>query len=509
VREATGDEAAASGATSAVTRAPELGAVIVAALDEIPVGVSVTSIVDGAPVRLYANRALAQMIGTSLEELLASPPIMTVAPEERQRMAAVARAWGEGKATIVETVILTQDGRRLPVEVRVGGTVVDGLPITISLLTDLSARLAIEAALRESEARFRQLAEAAPDTITVVSGGRFVYVNPAAVRVFGFDSADELMARPLDDLLYADEARVMMERIRGHAAGVALTPREYVGRRKDGGKAILEISAIAIMYRGEPAVLAFGRDVSERKRMQAELMRADRMAMIGTLATGVAHEVNNPLTYVLVHLRRLRALLPAMIPQAGDRARVEQLVSEALDGSERVARIVRDLLSFARPGGDEGQAVEVAGVLDSVILLARSSLEQRVRVERRYEVVPPAHADAARLAQVFLNLVLNAVQAFSADAPARNQIVASVRGDRSWIEIEIADNGPGIAGQDLQRVFDPFFTTKPPGSGTGLGLTISRAIVEAFGGELTLRSEEGSGARAIVRLRAWPYPRAG
>ncbi len=482
----------------------ELGAALLAALEELPVGVSINLVEDGRLTRVFANGALARMLGTTIEELRASPPLMTVVPEERERMDEVARVWGTGRNATVETTILARDGRRIPVEVRVGGATLDGKALTISLLTDLSSRAAMEGALRESEARFRQLAEAAPDTITVISGGRFVYVNPAAVRVLGFDSAEELMRRPLDELLYPDEAEVMMTRIRERAAGTALTPRDYVGRRKDGGKATLEISSIAIQYQGQPAVLAIGRDVSERKRMQAELMRADRMAMIGTLATGVAHEVNNPLTYVLVHLRRLRALVPTMITQPDSRARVDQLLSEALDGGERVARIVRDLLSFARPGGDEGQAVDVASVLDSVILLARSSLERRATIERRYAPVAPAHADAARLAQVFLNLILNAVQAFTGDDETGNKITVSIAAEDEHIDVLVADNGPGISAQSLPRVFDPVFTTKPPGSGTGLGLTISRAIVEAFGGELTLRPGEERGAVARVRLRAWP-----
>jgi PAS domain S-box-containing protein len=486
----------------------DLAEALLAALDRLPLGVSLTVQRDGALERLYVNRAMAELVGTSLEALRAAPPMLSVAPEERERLARMARAALDTPSNVVETTLVTADGRRRPVEVRVGNALVNGETVSLSVVADLGARREMESALRASEARFRQLAEAAPDTITVIAGGKFVYANPAAVRVLGFASAEELMARPLDELLFADETGVMMQRIRERQEGRSLTPREYHGRRKDGSLATLEISAIAIEFQGQPAVLAIGRDVGARKRLQAELMRADRMATIGTLAAGVAHEINNPLTYVLIHLRRLRSLLPPLVPSSEDRAKIEQLVAEAVDGGERVARIVRDLLTFARPGNDEMQAVHVAEVLDSVLHLARASIESRARLERRYAEVPAAYADAPRLAQVFLNLVLNAVQAFASDDVEQNAITVRLRGEGRWIVVDVIDNGPGIRAEDLSRVFEPFFTTKPPGTGTGLGLTISRTLVESFGGELAVRSRPGEGAHLEVRLRTWS-PRPG
>ena len=476
---------------------------LLAALDQLPLGVSLTVQRDGVPERLYVNRGMADLVGTSLEALRAAPPMSSVAPEERERMARLARAAVDTPANVVETVLATADGRRRPVEVRAGNVQLNGETVSLSVVVDVSARREMEGALRASEARFRQLAEAAPDTITVIAGGRFVYANPAAVRTLGFASADELMARPLDELLFADETSSMMQRIRERHEGRALTPREYHGRRKDGQVVTLEISAIAIEYQGQPAVLAIGRDVGARKRLQAELMRADRMATIGTLAAGVAHEINNPLTYVLIHLRRLRSMLPPLVPSSDDRAKIEQLVAEAVDGSERVARIVRDLLTFARPGNDEMQATHVAEVLDSVLHLARASIHARARLERQYAEVPAAYADAPRLAQVFLNLVLNAVQAFPVDDLERNLITVRLGQEGGWIVVDIIDNGVGIRPTDLSRVFEPFFTTKPPGTGTGLGLTISRTLVDSFGGELVVESRVGEGAHIRVRLRPW------
>jgi PAS domain S-box-containing protein len=165
---------------------PELAAAVLAALDEAPLGVSVNLTRDGAVTRVFANKALAELLGMSVDELRASPPLMSAAPEERERMASIAREWGDDKAAVVETKFLRRDGQRVPVEVRVGGALAGEGNVTISLVSDISARIAVQDALRESETRFRTLAEAAPDTITVISRGRMVYANPAAVRVLGF-----------------------------------------------------------------------------------------------------------------------------------------------------------------------------------------------------------------------------------------------------------------------------------------------------------------------------------
>jgi C4-dicarboxylate-specific signal transduction histidine kinase len=286
-----------------------------------------------------------------------------------------------------------------------------------------------------------------------------------------------------------------------------LAPREYHGRRRDGSIATLEISSRSIHYQGQPATLALGRDTTQRNRSQAEIVHADRMSTLGTLATSIAHEVNNPLTYVIAHLRRLGALMKEVVPDAAGRREVEKLVGEALDGSERVARIVRDLLRFAHPGQAENQALSIFEVLDSVLNLVQPAAFGRGRIVRLpAEDIPAVQGDPSRLVQVFLNLVLNAVQAFDSAEPERNEVTIGVAQKGDFVEVTIADNGPGIAMKDVGRVFEPFFTTKPPGTGVGLGLTIARSIVESFGGDLALSSMPGEGTRVVVRLRRWTRP---
>lgn len=354
--------------------------------------------------------------------------------------------------------------------------------------------------------RFRVLAEASPDSIVVIQQGRVVYANPASARVLGFDDPDEFIARPLDQLLIdPEETRIMGERIGRMLRGERLAPREYAGRRKDGGVAVMEISTTAITYDGAPAVLALGRDTGERRAWHAELLRNDRLASIGILAASVAHEINNPLTYMMLHLERLAALAAAEIPDPRLRARIDEMIASAREGGGRVRTIVRDLLTVARHD-HEAAPVQVETALDTALKLAGPTLSERAEVVRRDHATPPVTANVGRLSQVFLNLLLNAADAFERAAPG-NRVVIDVEPDGDHVRVAIADNGRGIPAELLGQLFQPLFTTKPRGSGTGLGLSICKSIVTELGGTITATSSPGAGTRMEVRLPVAP-PRA-
>ena len=481
----------------------ELAETILRALDASAIGMSITATIDGELSRLYLNEAGARMLGYTRDEIDRIPPMIVVAEEHQQRMKEIYRRWldGEPQPPNVEVDLLRRDGSRLPVEVGLASSEYQGAPATVAFIHDISDRRQMEEALRSSEARFRELAEGAPDVITVVSEGRFVYANPAAARSLGYESVEELLAHPLSDWLPEDEMRRMGERMARVLAGERLPPAEYVGRHVDGRDVTLEISSVRTERDGKPAVLAFGRDVSERKRLHEELMRADRMATVGTLAAGVAHEINNPLTYVLFNLQRVRRDLAS--GSAND-AEVREMLDVALEGAERVRVIVQDLLAFTRPDSTEIGAVDVTACVRSALKLAEHSLRHRARVETSFEAVPPALGVAARLGQVFLNLLVNAAQAFDTDSTGENVVRVTVRRTDDEVRVEISDNGRGMPAERVERVFDPFFTTKPAGTGTGLGLTISRSIVESFGGRMSLDSAPGEGTTVTVSLRSAP-----
>jgi CheY-like chemotaxis protein len=241
--------------------------------------------------------------------------------------------------------------------------------------------------------------------------------------------------------------------------------------------------------------------------MEARLARADLMASIGTLAAGVAHEINNPLVYVTLGLELIERELSRMEKAAtlDDWARVRAICKDAVAGAERVRTIVRDLRIFSRPAEEKVAPTDVEKVLESSISMALSHIRPRARVEREYGKLQPVLADESRLGQVFLNLLINAAQAIPEGAPEKHRIVLRTReGEQGEAIIEVEDSGVGIEKWKLERIFEPFWTDKPAGVGTGLGLSIVHGIVAGMGGEITVRSEAGRGSTFRVSLPVRP-----
>jgi len=387
-----------------------------------------------------------------------------------------------------------------------------------SMVEDITDRRRAEDALRRSEARFRTLIENAPDAVCVYppDDRRIVYANPGLASLLGYDAPEEMLSLSVDVLIHPDDRHILERRWArlAHARG-ALPPQEYRMVRKDGGIVHAEIVSMIIEFDGKPHVIAFGRDLTERKQMQARLLLADRMVSVGTLAAGVAHEINNPLAYVMTNLEmvaarrlppvvsRLRDLETEAASQLADEvARAIAMIDVAREGSERMRDIVRDLRTFTRAADEEKRAaVDVRRVLDASINLAWNEIRHRARLVKQYDEVPPIVANEARLGQVFLNLVVNAAQALQVGAASENVIRVATSTDRSGhVVVEVSDTGPGIPEEILDRVFDPFFTTKPVGVGTGLGLWICQGIVTSLGGQISAESKPGGGATFRVLL---------
>jgi signal transduction histidine kinase len=246
--------------------------------------------------------------------------------------------------------------------------------------------------------------------------------------------------------------------------------------------------------------------------LELQLLVSDRLASVGTLAAGIAHEINNPLAYVIANLAfiasELRALEPSVPP--GRLAELRAVVTEARDGADRVSHIVSELKTFARSDDEPIGPVDVRRVLTSVLDLAANTIRYRGRLETRYEEVPPVRGKQGRLGQLFLNLIINATQALREETAQRNEIWVTVRRDGDErVAIEVRDNGAGIAPEVLPRIFDPFFTTKPVGHGTGLGLSICHGIAASLGGSIEVASRPGDGSTFVVLLPAATAPGAG
>jgi signal transduction histidine kinase len=233
---------------------------------------------------------------------------------------------------------------------------------------------------------------------------------------------------------------------------------------------------------------------------------ADRMAAVGTLASGVAHEINNPLACVTANLEVLREELA---PPAGGKPTMpmEEILAaldDAREGAERVRLIVRDLRLFARGDAGEREPVDLGGVLQAAERMAGNMVKTRARVVQEHAPLPPVDGNATRLCQVFVNILVNAAQAIESGHPEDNEVRvrAAVDGDR--VVVEVRDTGVGIPPEVRARIFDPFFSTRGIGGGTGLGLSVCHGIVTSLGGEITVDdADRGRGTVVRVALPLW------
>jgi signal transduction histidine kinase/ActR/RegA family two-component response regulator len=267
----------------------------------------------------------------------------------------------------------------------------------------------------------------------------------------------------------------------------------------------------------EAANAGLASSLAELRHAQQQLLLADRLAAVGRLSAGIAHEINNPLAYVTSNLDYLDEQLPALIrdPASIAHADVETIgqdvkgaIDEARQGSERVRRIVADLKMFARSDEEQREDVDLPDILETSIKMVMNELRHRGRLVKQLDPVPPVHADRGRLGQVFLNLLINAAQALPDGDPDANAVTVRTCTDgQGRAVVEIRDTGVGIPPEVRDRIFDPFFTTKPVGVGTGLGLSICHSIVSALGGDIAVESEIGRGT--VFRLVLPPSAAAG
>jgi nitrogen-specific signal transduction histidine kinase/ActR/RegA family two-component response regulator len=249
---------------------------------------------------------------------------------------------------------------------------------------------------------------------------------------------------------------------------------------------------------------------SERKKLQEERLLLDRLVSIGTLAAGVAHEINNPLAYIITNIEYALDTLRTdenATQLTPDLAEVLLALDHARQGSERIRVTTRDLKVFCHTDAPGPISVDVRRVLDSSITMAWNEIRHRARLVKVFAEVPRVDANENRLAQVFLNLLVNAAQAIAEGNAAGNEIRVSVwHEDGGQVIVEISDTGSGISPEFLSHLFQPFFTTKQVGVGTGLGLSICQGIVKDLGGTIGVRSVVGSGTTFRVAFPAGILP---
>jgi PAS domain S-box-containing protein len=362
---------------------------------------------------------------------------------------------------------------------------------TPSRLPDLAEA---QEALRASEAEYREIVETTSDGIIKCDvTGVLLFVNRRCLELLGYQHGEMIGRNLLDFMNSADRE----DAVRAQA------------RRRQGIRDVLETrlihkngSEIAVAISGAPIVDREGRfigtqgmvrDVTEQRKLQSQLIASDRMASVGTLAAGVAHEINNPLAAVIASLDYISEGL------IQDELRAP--LADAREAAERVRLIVRDLKIFSRSPEDRPRSVaNVEVILETSLRMGWNEIRHRARLVKDFVGVPAVRADEARLGQVFLNLIINAAQAIPDGHAENNEIRVTTRLADARVIVEVSDTGAGIPAAIIDRIFDAFFTTKGVGVGTGLGLAISQRIVTDMGGELTVRSQQGKGTTFRVSL---------
>ena len=360
--------------------------------------------------------------------------------------------------------------------------------------------------LHASEALNAAITASALDCIIAIDeAGRVIEFNPAAEQTFGYKRADAI-GKPISELIVPPALRQrhtegFQRYLRTGQASMLDRRIEIEGMRADGNTFPVELAISEVRLPHRRLFTAYLRDLTAAREAQLEIERhrealhqSEKLAALGSLLAGVAHELNNPLSILIGNALMMQTEAERVSQALGERAQRIQAAAE------RCGRIVRSFLSMARQRKTQPRSVQVESLIGSALqLLAYGLRSAGIEIEQTIAPgLPPVFCDPDQMTQVLTNLLVNAQQALEAEPqPRRLRVSAAADGDS--IVIEIADNGPGIPANLRSRVFDPFFTTKPMGAGTGIGLAVSRGIVEAHGGSLTLAGSEG-GATFLLRL---------
>ncbi len=441
---------------------------------------------------LYINRdgpnsSVQDLIGRNITEFLPASEVDTVSRAMRGVLA-------DRRPARWETYIDTDDG---PVhfETRAAPRFVDGQLAGLTLLSrDITERKTLRAELDERRQRLRNLIDATEDVLMLMDpDGRVLECNESLARAYGIPRDQLLGAAALGPLDPEDAARRRRvaelvkatgepQRIQDSRGGRHFDSTVYPVNDEDGTLRQLVVHA---------------RDVTQLMELQTRLAEADRLSSIGLLAAGVAHEINNPLAYILLSLQEIGAVLAS--DEEGLQPELAGLLQDATTGVLRVRDIVRDLGTFAKDGGDALGPVDLEQVVRRALDMAGAQTRFKARTETDLQLRELV-SDGPRLTQVLINLLVNASHAIQDGDATRNLIRISSHQDAGQAVITVSDTGAGIEPELLSRLFEPFFTTRKLGVGTGLGLSICHNIVTSLGGTIKVESELGWGSRFILRL---------
>jgi PAS domain S-box-containing protein len=449
---------------------------------------------------LDANPALLRMLGYDSKEELQKLNFRELYVDPSQRDTLVRQVVEHGAVQDIDVVYKRKDGTHLHC-LASGFGIRDTFGRTIRMqgtLVDITERIEIEARLHQEQEFVRRLVASFPDIIAVLDlEGRFTFVSPRIQDVLGHPAQD-LIGKALLTQIHRHDVAALSDVFRALTNGeLAHAQFEYRTKHADGSWRILRASASPLFDASGKinGVVASARDVTETRAAEKQQLQKEKLAAMGEMMAGVAHELNNPLTAIL----GISDLMRERAADDSTRRQVEIVLKQA----RRAAGIVQNLLAFSRPSALASKKLRPEQVIKQVIEQQQASLRQKnVSIQLQTpEGLPAVDADPRLLQQVFVNLIVNAEQAITSK---RDQGIlrVSVEAADGKIAFVFADDGPGIPPEILAKIFDPFFTTKRPGGGTGLGLTICMAIVKEHGGAIEVQSSPDAGAEFRVILPA-------
>ncbi len=416
---------------------------------------------------------------------------------------------GRRLPTLYESIILGKDGKRHYVEsstkiVRKKGKI-EGIVVVVR---DVSYRKHAEKALRDNERRYRLLAENVLDVIWIVdiASMKPVYISPSVELLSGY-KLDEIIKIPLDEMLVEESYRKIVRIFENEIETVKSDSKLVEGNlefqliRKDGSTVWTEskISIIPNEKNKKYSILGVTRDITSRKQIEEQLLQSSKMAAIGQLAGGVAHELNNPMAVIAGYVESLsEQVRESSMGDSGLNKNMSKLLERIDEQVYRCKYIIQNLVDFSRKAEYKYEGVDSNEVIEKVISLIEYKSKPEKKTIDKYLAynLPLVRADKQQIIQAILNIVNNAIDAVESNG----EINITNKKEGNSIVVEIKDNGNGIAKENIDKVFDPFFTTKPVGEGTGLGLSITYSIIKQMDGEISVKSKYGEGTSFILKL---------
>ena len=465
-----------------------------------------------------AGRESRELVGTCLWDHYRQPEI------SKSRMQNAARAVATGKPVRFED---ERNGRIFD-QTYYPAFNDAGAVVRIAVLAiDITEQKKALKALEGSEKRFRTLIEDAPIGISICHDLHYTYVNRAYLKIFGFADPSELIGTHICERI-APQCRSGITELALRCVSEASVPCEYetIGIRRDGSQFPCFVDITRLIFDEGPMSVSFARDLTERQQARDLMVQAEKMAMIGGLAAGMAHEINNPVGIIIQNLqnieRRLSDALPdnvAVAEELGislpllrsylEKRSIFNLLGKMYNAGERTSKIVSNILQFSRRSDPERKLASLPDIIERAVELAANDYDLKKKYDfRNINIIrhfapdlPQVPVNATEFEQVIINILKNAAQAMADNGSPRPQIDISVFCEDSLAVIKVSDNGPGMDESTRKRIFEPFFTTKEVGVGTGLGLSVSYTLItQNHKGIFTVDSAPGEGAQFTIKL---------